>query len=658
MAIIKNIDDLPNLSGAKLIAVDTETRDPNLIEDGPGWGRGWGNLVGVSLAVEQDTWYIPLLHEVEREDNLPWEPVIAYLSDTLGTDIPKTGANCMYDYGWLMESNVKLGGIWLDVQFAEALLDPRARSYSLETLAVKYKLGHKLGDELYAWAASRYYGAATAKDQGGNIHRCPARIVGSYAEQDARLALRLLQRQIKEIYATQMQNVFNLECRLIPLLVKMRMRGLTFDPYLAQEADADLLTTQTLLEEDLYNKLGFIVNVNGRNDMAKLEQHLGVLHDYTKYVTEKGQASYTAAWLDSLAFTYPEANLVKNIRKTIKARSTFIQGSILEKAKGMNRIFPSLHPLRSDDGGAVTGRFSCSKPNGQQFPSRDEILAPIIRGVFIPEAGYTHWCKLDYSQIEYRMFAHFSEDPALCYAYRDITADFHNLVGIMLGGAVPRKLVKNYNFAMLYGAGNKRIAVMMENLFTKDDAYALCHTLDPNAKGSDIYLTLAMTLAKLYAEKFPAAKDLTNKTRAMISNYKYIETLAKRRIRFDQVTHVSERGEGGNRGHSPTGAADEEPADWYKGINYLLQGSAADFMKKGMVDAYEAGIFDKIGYPHIIVHDELGLSYHDDLRQEFIELKKIMENPYQLKVRVIMDVELGPTWGDVRDFNLTTGEFI
>lgn len=612
------MSDVPDLRNATHIGVDTETKDPYLKECGPGWGRGIGNVVGISLAAIEgskiNAYYLPIRHAHTVTQNLPEAAVIAYVSDQLSTDAIKLGANCIYDYGWLMHHGVKTKGKWYDVQFAQALIQPWLKSFSLEACATACKVLGKQSNELYTWAAQHYNGQATAKDQGGNIWRCPPSVVSDYACYDAGILLNIWQQQGPNLLKLGLYDLFELECKLIPILVKMRMRGMCIDELAAYDAKEELTDIARYQYDELKLLAGFDVNVNSSADLARFFTKMKIPFP----LTEKGNPSFTAEWLAEQS--RKEATLVNNIRKVNKAQSTFINSAILTKAVN-GRLYPSLHPLRGDKGGTVTGRFSCSNPNAQQIPSRDDFLAPIIRGIFVPEKGYTHWCKLDYSQIEYRMFAHFSKDEALIRAYQDPNADFHDLVGQMLGAGIPRKYVKCINFAKLYGAGNKKIAAMLKALGGEID--------------TDSFL-------KNYDTAFPAAQDLMIRFANEAKQTYRVTTLLNRYTRFDKMSS----------------SFDGEVQHAYKAINYVLQGSAADFMKKGIVDAEEAGLFERIGYPHTLVHDEIALSYHPDLRNDFIQLKEIMQNAITLRVPMIMDVELGPNWGDVKDFNLYTGEFV
>lgn len=627
---MSNSNRYPDLSNEQIIGFDTETYDPGLLEEGPGWGRGWGNIVGVSLATTKGKWYFPLRHTVSTEDNYDLDTTRNYLRDMFSNKrCIYIAANAQYDMGWLAEDGIYIRGKVYDVQFAEALIDARARSYSLDNLARKYLNETKTDEALYQWCAEHYPGKADRK-QAGNIWRAPPELVRPYAEDDAQLPIRIFMKQAPILEKLGLDELFEMECRLLPLLVAMRRRGMPVDLQKAEQARDDLALGEKLLRGNLQDLAGFRVNVNSRADLQKLFDKFNIEYEYT----DKGNPSFTASWLTQQH--HPAANLVKDIRRTVKARNDFIEKAIIDKAVN-NKIFPSFHPLRSDSGGTVTGRFSSSQPNSQQFPSRDEELAPIVRGIFVPEGDYPLWCKMDFSQIEYRCFAHFSEDEHLIDAYSQEGSDFHAIVGDILGlGPEMRKPVKNINFMMLYGGGQKKVEQMLADLDLD---------LDPKE------------FIKLYHKQFPAAKELMDKVSGNIDKVYEVRTVLNRRTAFDMWVPKM-RGISGKEKKAikplPYQAAyhtygpELQIADTYKGLNYLLQGSAADIMKKGMLDAWESGIFNRTGIPHCTVHDELDFSYHPDLHADFMELREIMENAIKLKVPVIMDMETGPSWGEVK----------
>lgn len=620
----KPVTEFPNLHNVKVLGLDTETYDPNLDDNGPGWAYGDGNIVGVSLATEDKAWYFPISHTVQPELNLNADSVFRYLNDVLSSNCPKVGANLQYDVGWLRQHNVTVNGPLYDVQFAEALLDDVAVSYSLDTLAKTYLGKTKVTSELYTWADKAY---GKEKDQRKNIYRCPPSLVGPYAEADASLPLIILKQQWGLLSADGLLDLFKLECRLIRVLIGMRYRGMQIDEQRAIQAQQYVTNKIEQLRVQLKDHAGFHVAVNSNADLAKM---------FTKHKqafprTEAGNPSFVKDWLQSNP--YVGAQLVYNIRRYEKALSSFIEGAILDKIHSTHDtcIRPSLHPLRGEFGGAVSGRFSCSKPNGQQIPSRDDELASIIRGIFVPEPDL-QWGKFDYSQIEYRLFAHHSGDETLIEAYEDPDADFHETVNKMLGGMLARTPVKNFNFGMLYGLG-------------KDKLFRMLRSHDLPIDPEDFY--------NLYHEKFPAARQIIRQCSHEANTRGEIRTILRRRNTFNlwEPKDMSGPPLQYNAARAKYGR-EIQRAGTYKALNRKLQGGAADIMKKAMVDLYESGVLDVIGYPYITVHDELDFGYSEDYRKEFLLVKEILETTVPLKVPLKADFEVGPDWGHLEEYKL------
>lgn len=531
----------------------------------------------------------------------------------------------------------------MDVQFAEALLDDvlidpygRRLSVSLDALAKRYLGRNKEKSELERYCEKHY---PKAKDFREVLYKCPTDMIARYAIPDAELPRGIIRQQYQALRGEDLLELFELECELLPLLVQMRRRGMPIDETAALEARDTMLYTEHLMKKLIKEEAGFAINVNSSKDIGLVFDRLNIPYERTA----KGNPSFTADWLN--ACDAPIAAKILELRKTIKARGTFIENAILGKSIN-GKVYPSLHPLRTDEGGTISGRFSCSQPNGQQIPKRDAELAPIIRGMFIPEKGYTHWASLDLSQIEYRFFAHYSEHPELIRAYQDPTTDFHAMVAKLVGGDFPRVAYKNLNFGLLYGMGKNRLTEMLAALFPEE--------ADPKKQALHVYNT--------YMANFPAAQNLLKECAAQVSNPPYeIRTILGRKSRF-KLWEPNKPGQVIEKPLPIRLAQDKwgnniRIAGTYKAINRRLQGSAADLLKAGMLDAYKEGIFKKIGYPHITVHDELCLSYHKDLHDGFVDLKHCIENTLTqrkrgLKVPVLMGLALGSNWGNTKDLPL------
>lgn len=590
--------DFPNLSGAKVIGLDTETKDLELLSRGPGAVRGAAHAVGVSIAVEDRAWYFPLRHEYAGESALNQDPapVFAWLSDVLGKPVPIVGANLLYDLEVLRAEGVPTPkGPLFDVQYAEPLIDENARSYSLDALARKYLDQGKVTSALYQWCADSFGGEASGK-QRANIWRAPPSLVGPYAEADALLPLQILAKQRRVLHDEALTELFRLECELIPLLLEMRFRGVRIDVARAEET-LRWLRTEAKRHQDILGP----VDVWSSDSLALAFDKAGVTYSRT----EKGTPSFTREWLE--AQDHPLARNVLAVRQFEKAANPFVESYLLG-GHHAGRVHCQFNPLRSDEYGTVSGRFSSSNPNLQNIPSRDKVLGPLLRGLFIPEAG-CRWRRGDYSQIEYRLLVNDavgSGAEELRERYRrDPTTDFHvmtqDLVLEIAAVQLDRKPAKNLNFGLVYGMGKDKL---IRSLGVSPD--------------------LGERLYEAYFTAMPAVKRTYKSAERLASRRGYIKTLLGRRRRFTD-------GEGA-----------------HKALNSRLQGGAADIMKKAMRDCYHAGVFDATGIPHLTVHDELDWSDDGSPRaaEGFAEAERIMTTCVPLKVPLLLEMSSGQTWGD------------
>lgn len=629
----------PDLSRAKVLAIDVETYDPDLLTRGPGWARGSGHIVGVSVAADASgRWYFPIRHTVEPETNLSPDAVLAWLRDSLVNKAqPKVGANLMYDVGWLRHEGVRVAGPLIDVQYAEALLHERAKT-ALEAMGKKYLNEGKATSLLYQWCAD-YYGGPPDEKQRGNIYRAPPRLVGHYAESDVDLPLRLAPILYQKLNEEGLLQVFDMECRLIPLLLDMRFKGVRVDVGRAEQLREVLLSREKELHEQLDKMAGETVDINSSVSLANAFDNLGIPY----LTTAKGNPSFTKAFLAGVQ--HPIANHISEIRKNEKLRSTFVESYILDNhVNGM--VYGQFHPLRGDDGGTRSGRFSSSTPNLQNIPSRDEELAPLVRGLFIPDEGHAAWRKYDYSQIEYRFLIHFAVGPGSLEAVRlfnqNPDTDYHeyalDLVAPEAGWEIhtpelrkaKRKPVKNINFGLIFGMGIAKLALDLG--ISKKQAEALFAA---------------------YHRGVPFAKATMNQCSEEAERTGTITTILGRKSRFDlwQPTDYEQSRE------VPALPYEEAMLQYgrvkraytHKALNRRLQGSAADLMKLAMLRCYEDGVFDVTGVPRLTVHDELDFSDPGGAEDGFAEVVRIMETAIPLRIPVKADGEIGPDWGHVKD---------
>lgn len=615
----------PNLRGARVLSVDTETYDPDLLTHGPGWARGRGHIVGVSVGADNDgRWYFPVRHEIQPEHNMDPAHVFAWLRDTLKGPQPKVGANLIYDLGWLGEEGVEVKGDLMDIQLAEALLNERG-DVNLDWLGEKYLGEGKQHSVLYRWCAD-FYGGNPGGAQRANIYRAPPCIVGPYAEQDALLPLRIARLQYPKLLEQGLLDVLRMENGLIRLMIAMRRAGVSVDIPRAEELRSRLLVEQQTLQDKLDSVAGVSVSVAAAAGIARVFDTVGVAYP----VTKTGKPSFTREWLERC--THPIADLIRDIRRVDKLRGTFIESYILNSHVN-GRVHGQFHLLRGDDSGTRSGRLSSSTPNLQNIPSRDKELAPLVRGIFIPDAGHRQWRRYDYSQIEYRLLVHFAVGPgaddARARYHRDPTTDYHDdviaRIHELTGYLLDRKPAKNINFGLIYGMGIPKLLRTLglskqegKKLF---DSY---HAAVPYAKAT-----------------MEAMSDEAQKTGI-------IATLLGRRSHFDQWSPVNDY----QREHValPYDLAirqygNIERAFTHKALNRKLQGSAADIMKMAMWRCWEEGVFDATGVPRVTVHDELGFSDSGGQDDAFAHMHSILETAIPLRVPVLCGCDVGPDWG-------------
>lgn len=599
---------LPDLTGQKEIAIDLETCDPWLKTHGPGWAfKERGYIIGIAIATEGWKGYFPVAHQLGA--NLDKDVVYRWLQRQLDSSNAKVFHNAQYDVGWLTAEGFKINGAIHDTMMAAPLLNENERSYSLNNLGKTY-VGEKKDESILAEAAHAF-----GIDSKSEMYKLPPEYVGNYAEQDADLTYRLWQILKQGLEREDVSEIYDVERSLIPLLIDMRRRGVRIDTDKAQQVKKKLHNEERKITKEIKRWYGIEPDLWAAQSLAQVFDRAGV--DYPR--TPKIDApSFVATWLENHDHKLPLA--IAKARKFNKARTTFIDKMILEHLVD-GRIHGELHPLRSDNGGTVTGRFSCSRPNLQQVPARDPLIGPLIRSLFIPEEGF-HWGCFDYSQQEPRLTVHYSvltqQDGAEEAAedYRDEDADFHQIVADMAN--IGRKEAKTINLGLSYGMGKDKLT-----------------------KQLGISAEEAELLFNQYHQRVPFIRGLRDSTARIGANRGYVKTILGRKCRFNLYEPLDRRAT-----PYPFKEAVEcygtelKRAYTYKAMNRLIQGSAADMTKKAMLDLYKEGIL-----AHTQVHDELNISVQD--KKECEKVIEIMKNCIELKVPNKVDAEVGESWGKV-----------
>ena len=601
-------EEFPDLRQYDEIAVDLETRDPDLKSKGSGAVIGNGEVVGIAVAVTGRNFYFPIAHG--SGSNMDRKKVLEWFADTMACPAMKIFHNAMYDVCWIRNLGIKINGLVVDTMIAGSLIDENRFAYSLNALSWEY-LGHGKNE-----AALNDEAKSRGLDPKADMWKLPPMYVGAYAEKDAQLTLELWQKFKSEIVQQDIESIFNLETDLFPCLVDMRFKGVRVDADRAGQLKKQLESQENELLLSVKKETGVDPQIWAARSIAKVFDNLKLKYP----VTEKTQSpSFTKNFLQE--HQHPVVKMIAKAREINKAHTTFIDTILRYEHKG--RIHADINQIRSDQGGTVTGRFSYSNPNLQQLPARNKDLGPMIRSLFLPEENCT-WGCFDYSQQEPRLVVHYAalqKFPSVYDAvdeYRDNTdTDFHQLVADM--AEIDRSQAKTINLGLFYGMGKTKLQAELG--VTKEKADELFN---------------------IYHGRVPFVKQLMNSVSNRAQSHGQIRTLLGRLCRFHLWEpnmfgmHKAMTHEDALREHGPG----IKRAYTYKALNKLIQGSAADMTKKAMVDLYKEGIV-----AHIQIHDELDVSVEsEDHAKKIVE---IMENAVKLEVPNKVDYESGETWGDI-----------
>ena len=601
-------ESFPDLSKYDEIAIDLETKDPDLKSTGSGSVIGNGKVVGIAVAVEGWSGYYPIAHE--GGGNMDKNMVIKWFTDVLNTPAIKIFHNAMYDVCWIRSMGLKIEGKIVDTMIAGSLVDENRFRYDLGSLGRDY-VGIGKNEAVLKETAAHW-----GIDAKSEMYKLPAMYVGEYAEQDAVLTLKLWQEMKKEILDEDVQSIFDLETELFPCLVDMRFLGVRVDVDAAHKLKKELVTDEKKCLQEVKKVTGIDVQIWAARSIAEVFDKLKLPYERT---LKTEAPSFTKNWLQNQ--THPVAKAIAHAREINKSHTTFIDTILKHSHKG--RIHAEINQIRSDQGGTVTGRFSYNNPNLQQIPARNKELGPRIRSLFIPEEGHT-WGCFDYSQQEPRLVTHYASLDGLygvgevLDAYNDEPdTDFHRIVADMAN--IPRSQAKTINLGLFYGMGKNKLQAELG--VSKEDA-------------EDLFRT--------YHDKVPFVKMLMESVMRRAQDKGRVRTHLGRRCRFNLWeprhfgVHKALPKEEAEREHGPNMI---KRAFTYKALNKLIQGSAADMTKKAMVDLYKEGIV-----PHIQVHDELDISVDGNADK----IKEIMESAVELEVPNKVDYESGPNWGNIK----------
>lgn len=544
--------------------------------------------------------------------------------------------NAPYDVRGLGNIGVEVGGIIEDAGIVCFLLNEYEESFSLDSLAQKHLGRQKSGQPLYETLARLFGGKPTRKQQAPNIWRGPGDLAEEYAVDDADLTLSLYDAKIQEIWRLGLQQVYQLETMLIPVLNRMYRAGVKIDvPHarkIKQQMEAELV--QVTREWD---KLSGGIGFGQRSKLIPFLLGLGIQLPRTV----KGQAKFEATGVDNyngysvakevlMNLTHPVGNMIRRMRKLDHYSGTFIQSYLLENVDDLGYIFPQFHQVKrswggdNDETGTITGRFSSSGGlNAQNIPARDDELAPLIRSMFIPMDEDSLWLKGDYQAIEYRLFAHYAGGQLRQSYIDNPLQDLHAMIASMIFN-IPlaeftegtprakkaRTRAKTINFAKIYGAGPDKMAL----------------TIGCSRQEVD-------EIIEAYNNKVPEAQKLYWKAMNRASTRGFVTTWTGRMLRFQ-------------------GFGERRKKYWktYTALNKICQGGSADLTKMAMVEVDQAIDWETTKM-HLTVHDELDFSVPkgDAGRRVAKDIKDLMEHcadsVYTFTVPIVAELKAGSNWG-------------
>jgi DNA polymerase I-like protein with 3'-5' exonuclease and polymerase domains len=610
--------ELPDIFDAKTIAIDVETKDPNLKTKGPGWPTGDGEVVGYAVAVDGWKGYIPIRHG--GGGNIDERIVNNWMKKICESPAEKIMHNAQYDAGWLRRMGFTVNGRIIDTMVIASLLDENRFSYSLNALAFDYL--SKTKSEKNLTEAARDFGV----DPKAELWKLPSMHVGPYAEVDAELTLELWNFFKPLITKEDLWSVVNLELDVLPVLIDMTWKGVRVDQNRVERTRDFLLKEEKAVLAKIKHMTGMNVEVWAAQSLAKAFDTVGI--NYPK--TEKGAPSFTKSFLSDHPHELPK--MILRTRGLNKTHGTFIN-TIMKHTAVDGRIHSHINQIRSDDGGTVSGRISMNNPNLQQIPARDPELGPMIRSLFLPEKN-EQWASIDFSQQEPRILVHYAHAYGKSQGHdmkgvqefvdgyqNDPDMDFHTMVADMAN--IPRKQAKTINLGMMYGMGVNKLSDQL-----------------------DIPVDEAKKLVNQYHERVPFVKMLMhgvmNKLNSRQSSGS-IRSILGRKCRFDlwePDTFAMNKAlpyKDALNEHGPTTRL--KRAYTYKALNRLIQASAADMTKQAMVDIHRLGIT-----PLIQIHDEVAVSVSND--DQIDSIVHAMENAVKLGVPSKVDVEIGPSWGE------------
>ncbi|MBN1233923.1 MAG: DNA polymerase I [Candidatus Coatesbacteria bacterium] len=590
---INSIDELKLLANkiakSEILSVDTETTSLNTQE---------AELVGISFALEEGHgYYLPLRHEGNSNLNIPEAIEICrcLLEDE---KIKKLGHNIKYDYLIFKNEKINLKGIESDTMIAAWLLDPQKRRYSLDFLANQF-LDYKMIS----------YNELLMHCNTNEFSKVPVQKACYYSSEDADITLRLWNRLKKDIdSAEDLSDLFHrIEVPLISILAEMEYEGIAIDKNAISNLSNEINRRIDETTEEIYKLAGTEFNIRSTKQLS--EVLFGKLNLNKIRKTKTGTSTDSDVLLQ-LYNSHPVIPKMLEHRELTKLLSAYLNPLPNLCSSKTGRLHPNYSQV-----GTVTGRLSSSSPNIQNIPIKG-VYGDRIRNCFIPSGEDKVFVSADYSQIELRILAHFIGKGALFDAYKQ-DKDIHSLTASQLMNKSmdevtkdERRIAKTVNFGLIYG----------------QTAHGLSQTLNISRNEADKFI-------KSYFDHFPEVINTLNSLVEEARIRGYSKTILGRRRQIDEIysrnNTIRKQGE-------------------RVAMNSPIQGSAADLIKKAMIDVYRK-LRNEFPDAKLIVqvHDELLFQIPKEQVDTLITMIKTeMETTMSFSVPLKVSISCGKTWGE------------
>lgn len=578
-------------TGEVSLDLETTSQDPMLAE-----------IVGISLTpAPHESYYVPVAHRALADAATKQLPLAFALSKLKPVfedpDIRKIGQNLKYEIVVLERNGIMLKGISFDTMIAAHMLDSSRLSYSLDELSRVY-LGHLM---------------ISYKDvTGSGKTRIPFDEVEiekakTYSCEDSDVAMILYKKLEPELEKAGLIDVYGeTELKFIGVLARIEMNGVRVDPVKLKELSKEFESGLKELEKEIYAEVGYEFNLNSP---VQLREVLFTTLDLPKKKTTKtGESSTDVEVLTDLSKFHPVPEKALEHRTLSKLKSTYLDAlpRLINPATG--RLHTSFSRV-----GSSTGRLSSSDPNLQNIPIKTA-QGRRIREAFVPDEGNV-LLSADYSQIELRLLAHFSDDESLIEAFRT-GSDIHSRTAAEIFGVTEdlvtpdmRRLAKSINFGIIYGIS----------------AFGLAKQLGTS-------VSIAKSYIEEYFKRYGKVREYIDKTIADAARKGYAETILGRRRPIPELTS----GDRNRKGFGERAA-----------MNTPIQGSAADIINIAMIRIHDELARGFKSRMILQVHDELLFDVPEDEIEAVSRIvKSEMEGAWELKVPVIVEMGTGKNWAE------------